>query len=70
MTFSSIGTIPFANPVNNTGPWTHVAVSIRRSSPVQGTLYINGSLDSTFTPPAGSVTNGLTRLIGETFSFP
>jgi hypothetical protein len=67
-TFSSAGTVPFANPLGNTGPWTHVAVTIRRSGPgpVQGTLYINGLPDSTFTPPAGSVTNGLTMWIGET----
>jgi hypothetical protein len=65
-TFASVGTIPFANPILNSGPWTHVAVTIKRSAPVQGAFYINGVLDSTFTPPVGSVTNGSAVFIGET----
>jgi hypothetical protein len=67
MTVKSAGAVPFANPLANAGPWTHVAVTVRRSAgPALGALYINGQLDSTFTPPAGSVTNGLFTWIGET----
>ena len=67
LTVKSAGTVPFGNPIGNSGPWTHVAVTVKRSSgPAQGALYINGQLDSTFTPPAGSVTNGLFTWIGET----
>ena len=68
MTISSLGTIPFANPLppSPSGPWTHVAATVRRSGPVQGKLYINGMLDSTFMPPTGSVDNGLFMWIGET----
>jgi hypothetical protein len=69
-TFTSNGIIPFANPLGNTGPWTHVAVTVRRSSgPFQVTFYIDGQPDlpvQPFPPPASSVTNGLFMWIGET----
>lgn len=70
MTFSSTGTIPFANPLNNTGPWTHVAVTVSRSGagPFEVKFYINGNLDlpPQLPPPATSVTNGMFMWIGET----
>jgi len=70
MTFSSNGTIPFANPLNNTGPWTHVAVTVSRSGagPFEVKFYINGNLDlpPQLPPPATSVTNGMFMWIGET----
>jgi hypothetical protein len=65
-TIASNGTIPFADPLTNTGPWTHVAVTVKRSGPAQGVLYINGAPDTVFTPPPPSVDNGLFMWIGET----
>jgi hypothetical protein len=70
-TFASNGTIPFADPLGNTGPWTHVAVTVSRSGPgpLEVKFYINGSLDlpaQPAPPPAASVTNSLFMWIGET----
>jgi uncharacterized repeat protein (TIGR01451 family) len=65
MLFTSTGSLPTgANPLANTGPWVHVAVTVDRTSGV-GTFYINGTPAGTFTVPAGSITNALTMLIGE-----
>jgi uncharacterized repeat protein (TIGR01451 family) len=63
--FTSTGSLPTgANPLANTGPWVHVAVTVNRTTGV-GTFYINGAPAGTFTVPAGSITNALTMLIGE-----
>jgi hypothetical protein len=65
MLFTSTGSLPTgANPLANTGPWVHVAVTVNRTTGV-GTFYINGAPAGTFTVPAGSITNALTMLIGE-----
>jgi hypothetical protein len=65
MLFTSTGSLPTgANPLANTGPWVHVAVTVNRT-PGVGTFYINGAPAGTFTVPAGSITNALTMLIGE-----
>jgi uncharacterized repeat protein (TIGR01451 family) len=64
-TFTSTGTlVANANPIVNTGPWYHLAVTVDRSSGI-GTFYINGSSSGTFTPPTGSVSNSKTMWIGE-----
>lgn len=64
-TFTSTGSFPAtANPLANTGPWVHVAVTVDRTVGV-GTFYINGFPAGTFTPPSGSITNTLSMLIGE-----
>jgi uncharacterized repeat protein (TIGR01451 family) len=64
-TFMSSGSFPStANPLANTGPWVHVAVTVNRTTGV-GTFYINGAPAGTFTPPAGSITNTVSMLIGE-----
>lgn len=66
-TFTSTGSIPAnTNPLLNSGPWSHVAVTIQRTgASVVGTFYINGSPSGTFVPPAGTVTNTLPMWIGE-----
>ena len=53
-----------ANPLANTGPWVHVAVTVNRTS-ATGTFYINGFQAGSFTPPSGSITNPVSMLIGE-----
>lgn len=68
-TFISTGLpIPFANPLLNTGPWVHVAVTVQGGGRGFGQVvfYINGVLAGTFTPHLGSVNNGLPLWIGET----
>jgi uncharacterized repeat protein (TIGR01451 family) len=63
-TFSSTGTfLANANPLQDVGPWVHVAVTVDRAAGV-GTFFINGSPAGTFVPPAGTVTNALSMLIG------
>lgn len=73
-TFVSTGPpIAFANPLANTGPWYHVAVTVqgggRRLG--QGAFYINGAPAGTFAPPLGNTANnslplwiGATRVPG------
>ncbi len=64
--FTSSTSLPTgANPLANTGPWVHVAVTVNRTSSATGTFYINGVQAGTFTVPAGSITNPLSMLIGE-----
>ena len=54
----------FANPVANTGPWYHVAVTVQRA-PAQVIFYINGVPQGTSNAvPAASVNSGLPLLIG------
>ncbi|RCK75844.1 MAG: Cell surface protein [Ignavibacteriae bacterium] len=53
-----------ANPMGNTGPWVHIAVTVDYTTGV-GTFYINGTSAGTFTPPTGSVTNTLSLLVGD-----
>ena len=55
--------IPFANPLLNTGPWVHVAVTVQGGG--QGIFYIDGAQAGTFTPSAGTVNNNLPLWIGE-----
>jgi len=63
--FTSATSLPTgANPLANTGPWVHVAVTVNRTTGV-GTFYINGAPAGTFTVPSGSITNMLPMLIGE-----
>jgi hypothetical protein len=66
-TFTSTGSIPAnADPLQNTGPWSHIAVTVQRTGPSPvGTFYINGSPSGTFVPPAGTMTNTLPMWIGE-----
>lgn len=71
-TFVSTGPpMLFANPVANTGPWYHVAVTVQRS-PAQLKFYINaGAPVGTFTAvPATSVNSGLPLWIGGTRLLP
>jgi uncharacterized repeat protein (TIGR01451 family)/fimbrial isopeptide formation D2 family protein len=71
-TFVSTGPLMlFANPVANTGPWYHVAVTVQRS-PAQLKFYINAGVPAgTFTAvPATSVSNGLPLWIGGTRLLP
>jgi hypothetical protein len=57
---------PWANPLANTGPWHHVAVTVNRGLGL-GRFYVDGVVVGTFIPPAaGSVNNQLSLLIGET----
>ena len=64
-TFSSTTQVTFANPLANTGPWYHVAVTVKRNTGL-GTFYINGvAAGPSFTPPLATVTNVLPMWIGE-----
>ncbi|MCS7091043.1 MAG: LamG-like jellyroll fold domain-containing protein [Verrucomicrobiota bacterium] len=61
---ASTNTLPAnANPLANTGPWVHVAVTVDRANQL-GVFYINGGVAGTFTPPVSSVTNLLDVFIG------
>jgi hypothetical protein len=66
--FVSTGTLAaFANPLLDTGPWYHVAVTVEGGGRVgQGAFYIDGVQVGTFTPSAGSINNGSPLWIGET----
>lgn len=59
--------IAFANPLQNTGPWVHVAVTVQGGgrAGVQVAFYINGAPAGTFTPSGTSINNGLPLWIGE-----
>jgi len=67
-TFTSTGP-PMAtatNPLANSGPWNHVAVTIRRN-PAQIIFYVNGGQVGIFTPLLiTSVVNPVPLWIGET----
>ncbi len=67
---STAPNLSFADPVANTGPWYHVAVTVQRS-PAQAIFYINGfSAGISTAVPASSVNNGLPLLIGGTRLLP
>ena len=67
---STAPNMSFADPVANTGPWYHVAVTVQRS-PARVVFYINGGLAGTFTAvPTTSVSNGLDLRIGGTRLMP
>ncbi len=59
--------IAFANPLQNTGPWTHVAVTVQGGGRpgVQVAFYINGAPAGTFTSSGTSINNALPLWIGE-----
>ncbi|MCS6806449.1 MAG: LamG domain-containing protein [Blastocatellia bacterium] len=62
--FTSLTSLPTgANPLANTGPWVHVAVTVNRATGI-GTFYINGAQAGSFALPTGSITNTLPMLIG------
>jgi hypothetical protein len=64
---TNVSTAPpmsFANPVANTGPWYHIAVTVQRN-PAQAKFYINGVQQGTFAAvPTTTVNNALPLLIG------
>lgn len=59
--------IAFANPLQNTGPWVHVAVTVQGGgrAGVQVAFYINGAPAGTFTSSGTSINNALSLWIGE-----
>ncbi len=59
--------IAFANPLLNTGPWAHVAVTVQGGGRggVQVVFYIDGFPAGTFTSSGTSINNGLPLWIGE-----
>ncbi|MDW8241506.1 MAG: LamG-like jellyroll fold domain-containing protein, partial [Acidobacteriota bacterium] len=62
--FTSLTSLPTgANPLANTGPWVHVAVTVNRATGI-GTFYINGAQAGSFALPTSSITNTLPMLIG------
>jgi hypothetical protein len=67
-TFVSTGALAaFADPLQNTGPWYHVAVTVEGGGRLgQGVFYLDGVQAGTFTPSSGSVNNGLSLWIGAT----
>jgi uncharacterized repeat protein (TIGR01451 family) len=65
-TFASTSSITAnANPLLNTGPWFHIAVTLDVSAGV-GAFYIDGSPAGSFTTSTGPFTNTVPMWIGQT----
>jgi uncharacterized repeat protein (TIGR01451 family) len=64
-TYTSTGSITAnANPISNTGPWFHIAVTV--DSAGAGAFYINGLPAGNFTTSTGPFTNTVPMWIGQT----